>query len=271
MKKLIIFAIFMLLSACTAKSNHNLNSVLWVQTAAEYQANCYQAYNAAIANIEAAIADNRWTAAIEQTGDFSDLPPAVIFDLDETVLDNSQYQAQLLIDESDFRLPTWDQWVKLRKAKAIAGAVDFINFIQERGIEAIFITNRECNQRNNSLSACPQKSDSIENLRNLGITGIDSNNVLLKDEYRDWGSEKQNRREYVMKKYRILMIFGDDLGDFIADVKKEITPEKRKEIVANFKENWGKKWFILPNPMYGSWNQILTTPRYRYLHGIYNK
>ena len=157
MKKLIVFSILMLLTACTAKSNHNLNAVLWVQTAAEYQANCYQAYNAAMTNLEAAIADNRWTAAIEQTNDYSDLPPAVIFDLDETVFNTSQYQAQLLIDGADFQLSTWDQWVKLRKARAIAGAVNFINSIQARGIEAIFITNRECHKRNNSLNLCPQK------------------------------------------------------------------------------------------------------------------
>ena len=269
MKKLIYFSVLMLLTACAAKSNHNLNSVLWVQTAAEYQANSYQTYNAAMLNIEAAIADDRWTAAIEQTNDYSYLPPAVIFDLDETVLDNSEYQAQLLIDGADFQVSTWDQWLKMRKAQAIAGAIDFINFIQARGIEAIFITNRECRKRNNSLSSCPQKSDSVQNLYDLGITGIDSNNVLLKNEYSDWGNEKQSRREYIMEKYRILMIFGDDLGDFMPDVKKNITPEKRKEMATNFRENWGTKWFILPNPMYGSWNQILKPPRYRYLQGIY--
>lgn len=269
MKKLIYLAMVLLLAGCAANANHNLNSVLWVQTAAEFQANAYQAYNAAMQNIETAIADHRWTAAIEQTNHFYDLPPAVIFDLDETVFDTSQFQAQLVIEGSDFQLSAWDEWLKMRRAESIAGAVDFIHQVQEQGIETFFITNRECRKRQNRVSSCPQKSDTLENLKNIGITGINENNVLLKNEYNDWGSEKQSRRKFVAQKYRILMIFGDDLGDFIPNVKKEMTPEKRKELAAVFHENWGHKWFILPNPMYGSWHQILETPDNKYLQGIY--
>ena len=269
MKKLIYLAMILLLAGCTPNTNHNLNSVLWVQTAAEYQANAYQAYNAAMQNIETAIADHRWTAAIEQTHNFYDLPPAVILDLDETVFDTSEFQAQLVIDGSGFQVSVWDKWLKMRRAESIAGAVDFIDQIQAKGIETFFITNRECRKRQDRVSSCPQKTDTIENLKNIGIMGIDESNVLLKNEYSDWGSEKQTRRKFVAQKYRILMIFGDDLGDFIPNVKKEITPEKRCELTAVFHENWGRKWFILPNPMYGSWHQILEKPRNQYLQGIY--
>lgn len=271
MKKLIFLAIAVFLAGCAANANHNLNSVLWVQTAAEYQANAYQAYNAAMQNIETAIADQRWTAAIEQTHNFYDLPPAVILDLDETVFDTSKFQAQLVMETSGFQLSAWDEWLKMRRAESIAGAVDFIDQIQAKGIETFFITNRECRKRQESTYSCPQKSDTLENLRNIGITGIDENNVLLKNEYADWGAEKQSRRTFVAQKYRILMIFGDDLGDFIPNVKKEITPEKRSELTAVFHENWGRKWFILPNPMYGSWHQILETPYNQHLQGIYDE
>jgi acid phosphatase len=157
----------------------------------------------------------------------------------------------------------------MQSAEDISGAVAFIHYIQNKGIEVIFITNRKCHKRVNSLLPCPQESDTLENLKNLGIYGITENNILLKKEFLDWGSEKKNRREYISEKYRILMLFGDDLGDFIPDVKKNITPEKRKEIAAIYKSNWGRKWFIISNPMYGSWQRILKPPQQKYLKGLY--
>ncbi len=268
MKRCIYLAVLLLTASCTARTDHNLNSVLWVQTAAEYPANCHQAYNSALMNIDAAIADSRWTGALEQTNDFSDLPPAVIFDLDETVLDNSAYQAQLVKEGSGFQLSSWDQWVGMRQAGSIAGAVEFINYLQNQGVEVFFITNRECRKRSGSASPCPQEKDTIENLNALGISGIKGSNVLLKNEYADWVSEKQGRRAYIAEKYRILMLFGDDLGDFIPGVQNDIAPGKRREIAETYHANWGTKWFIIPNPMYGSWYKVLKTPPSTYLQGV---
>lgn len=269
MKYFIIFSVLFLLISCSQKTNPDFNSVLWIQTAAEYQASCDQAYNSASLNIEAALGDSRWTAAIEQTNDFYELPPAVIFDIDETVLDNSLYQAQLALDDSEFQLSSWDQWIQMQSAKDISGAVAYIHYIQNKGIEVLFITNRECHKRVNSLLPCPQESDTIENLKTLGISGITENNILLKNEFMDWGSEKKSRRKYISEKYRIIMLFGDDLGDFIPDVKKDITPKKRKEIAKIYKANWGTKWFIISNPMYGSWQRILKPPQHEYLQGLF--
>lgn len=269
MKHIIFFSVLFFSVSCSQKLNPDFNSVLWVQTAAEYQASCNQTYNNALLNIEAALGDNRWSAAIEQTSDFYELPPAVIFDIDETVLDNSLYQAQLALEDSEYQLSSWDQWVQMQKAEDIAGAVDFIHYIQEQGIEILFITNRECRKRDSSSLPCPQESDTIENLKALGISGITENNILLKNEFTDWGSEKKSRREYISEKYRIIMLFGDSLGDFIPHVKKDITPEKRKEIASIYKENWGTKWFIISNPMYGSWQRILKSPKHQYLQGLF--
>lgn len=268
MKKWLCFASLMLLVGCAAKTDPNRNSVLWVQTAAEYQANALQVYNAAMQNLETAVADQTWTAALEQTNNFFELPPAVIFDLDETVLNNSRYQAQLVIEQTVFCISSWDKWLAAGQADIIPGAAEFIRYIQSQGIEPIFISNRACRQRKESFYECPQKSDTIRNLNNLGITDISGSNVLLKNEFSDWGSEKKNRREYVIQKYRIIMIFGDDLGDFIPNVKTDITMERRMEMTSIYQENWGKTWYILPNPMYGSWYQLLKPPKEQYLKGI---
>ncbi|MDL1959352.1 MAG: acid phosphatase, partial [Deltaproteobacteria bacterium] len=125
--------------------------------------------------------------------------------------------------------------------------------------------NRECKKRENSELPCPQENDTIENLKRVGIKIVNPDNVLLKHEVRNWGSEKKNRRELISKRYRIIMLFGDDLGDFLPNVKSNITPYERDELVNAHNKKWGKMWFILSNPTYGSWNKILQEPKNQYL------
>ncbi len=72
------------------------------------------------------MADKGWTAApVEQKGDFSGLPPAVVLDIDETVLDNSLYQAWLVRTGSAFSLKTWNEFCNAKVSRAVAGAVAF--------------------------------------------------------------------------------------------------------------------------------------------------
>ena len=211
--------------------------------------------------------ERAWTAALEQTGDFAALPLAVIMDIDETVLDNARYQAQLVIDQTDFNPNTWDHWISLKAAAAIPGAVDFIKALNERDVEVFYITNRECRPRKGNSSACPQEQDTIDNLAKVGIAGVAPDNIMLKNEQRHWPSEKRRRREAVAARFRILMLFGDDLGDFLPDVKKDITPRQRKVLVRRYAGHWGRKWYILSNPAYGSWLRVLVAPKAQYLKG----
>ena len=73
-------------------------SVLYMQTSAEFIANNLQVYENAAKAIDLALSDKSWSAAIEQNGDFSKKLPAIIIDVDETVLDNSPYQARAIKD-----------------------------------------------------------------------------------------------------------------------------------------------------------------------------
>src|SRR5205085_1146217 len=63
-------------------SERNLDASLWLQTAGEYRALCLQTYRTAGEHLL------RKRAAQPK----GDAPPAVIMDLDETVLDNSPFQ-----------------------------------------------------------------------------------------------------------------------------------------------------------------------------------
>ncbi len=263
----VIAVCIVLLSGCVTTANDNMNSTLWLQSSSEYMASSLQTYNVARGNTDLALHDKNWTAAPEQTGDFSSLPVAVVMDVDETVLDNSKYQAKLVKTGTAWSSDTWDAWLALDSAPAVPGAVDFIHFLKKKQIRVFYITNRTCRPRKQTDAKCPQEKDMIDNLARVGIAGVKPENILLKNEQPDWTSEKKTRLELIAAHHRILMLFGDNLGDFLPGVKKNITPARRHALVLQYKNNWGRKWYVLSNPIYGSWLNVLGEPKSSYLVG----
>ena len=254
------------LAAAASNANPNLNATLWLQASAEYKALTTQTYALAKMQLKAALEDKSWTAALEQSGNVRDLKPAVILDIDETVLDNSPYQAELIRKNRHYCSDSWDRWIEKTEAAPIPGAKAFVQYAQRLGVEVIYITNRTCRERDNPDQRCPQKQDTINNLRRLGFPAT-SETVMLRKEKRGWGSEKRSRREEIVKNYRVLMMIGDDLGDFIPGVKKNVSPEQRTEKMADHSSWWGNRWHILPNPMYGSWLRALGEESQDHLQG----
>ena len=123
----------------------NLNAVLWMQTAVEYKAATVQTYRVAQAALLQGLRDPHWTAALEQTGDFANLPPAVILDLDETVLDNSAFDARLVaspVPQNEIGVE-WTKWANEIGAGLVPGAIDFLQFAHANGVTPIYITNRK--------------------------------------------------------------------------------------------------------------------------------
>ena len=230
----------------TATTAHeNLNAVLWMQTALEYEASALQAYRLAQQQLDAALADRSWTAALEQQADASTLKPAVIVDVDETVLDNSYYQARLIRDATSYHTSTWDPWVLEARATAIPGAVEFARFAAARGVTIFYVTNRTAN-----LEAATRK-----NLAAVGFPLSDAvDTVLARGERPEWqASGKSSRRAHVARDYRILLLIGDDLGDFVVDAGG--SPEERRVRTAAQAGWWGQRWIMVPNPTYGSWER----------------
>lgn len=248
------------MAACaTAPERRNthegLNSTLWMQTSAEYRVLAAQAYHRAEAIVEKALADPAWTAAIEQARqDLQNLPPAIIVDIDETVLDNSCFQAQLALEQQRFSEPLWESWVKAASAESIPGAQEFLAWAAEqKNITVFYITNR-----NVSVEAYTMK-----NLKAKGFPvteGVDV--VLSKGDCGSSSSDKSARRRHVCEAYRVLLLAGDDLGDFISRAKD--TPENRVKAAADYISYWQDKWILLPNPLYGSWEGAL----YGYDNGL---
>lgn len=252
--------------ASEASAHHNFNSVLWYQTSAEFRANSLQTYRQATDLLGKAKSDHQWTVWPQTNA--TQLPPAIIVDIDETILDNSPAAAQDVLTNAAFSTESWDRWVSLAKADAVPGAVAFVNAAEALGIKVLYISNRECSQRAGNTSVCPQKADTFNNLKAVGIQQITPSQIWLKAEQPDWTSEKESRRQLAMQRYRIIMSVGDDFGDFLPNVKKNITPAQRAALVDQYQSHWGTKFFMLTNPTYGSWDTILNQPKQQYLRGF---
>jgi 5'-nucleotidase (lipoprotein e(P4) family) len=236
-------------------------ATLWVRNSAEFRAASETIYRAAGEALARGLADPASTAEPAQAGDFSALPPAVVMDIDETVLDNSEPQAEMLLKGTCFDgFPKlWDDWVAKRSAPAVPGAAEFIRDAREardgenRAVRIFFITNRECAPRAGSKAACPQQDDTAANLESLGLGSATlADDLMLKGERAEWGSEKLARRQAVARTHRIVLNVGDDLADFLPAVRRATVTERDRAHCAH-RDAWGRRWFLVPNPMYGSW------------------
>lgn len=226
----------------------HLNATLWTQTAAEYETAALQAYELAGVMLEWALREPTWTASLEQleAGGHEALPPAVILDVDETVLDNSAYQARLLLEDEEFATASWNDWVREARAEPVPGALEFTRAAADRGVTVFYVTNR------NHVVEEPTR----ENLEAAGFPLRDDIDVLLtRDELPDWGSDKGTRRAAVAAEFRVLLLVGDNLGDFLDGVRTD--PETRSAMVREHADWWGRRWIVLPNPQYGSWEGAL--------------
>jgi acid phosphatase len=240
-------------------------ATLWMRTSAEYRSSAEGTYRSALQGLQRGLADTGWSAEPTQTGDFSRLPPAVVMDIDETVLDNGAPQARMLLNGTcpgEFDA-IWDAWIAERAAPAVPGAVAFIRAArelkdpQDRQLRVFLITNRECGARAGVVSACPQQDDTLANLRALGLDAATlDDDLMLKSERPEWVSEKLPRRKQVAQEYRIVLNVGDDLADFIPEVRRQSLAE-REQARCRHHDWWGTRWFVIPNPMYGSWQRAL--------------
>jgi acid phosphatase len=226
-------------------AHDSFEATLWVQTALECRLLCEQAYLLAGEQLERALADPAWTAALEQEGDFSDLPPAVILDVDMTVLDNTPFEARLIREGRDFERALWDEWVARAEAPAVPGALEFARRAHELGVELFYVTNRRAKH----------EEATRRNLEAVGFpVSSERDTVLLRDEREEWDGNKGTRRSHVAATHRILLLVGDDMNDLLSGTRDPgMGPEGRLARAEQFREHWGRRWIVLPNPYYGSW------------------
>ena len=202
-------------------------ATLWVQTSAEFRALCYQSFNLAKMNLDAFLASYSGSKKV-----------AISVDVDETLIDNSAYQAFLVGKDFGYSSKTWGPWIESGQAAAYPGAIEFLNYARLRGVEVFYITNIKMQYYD----------DASKKFASLGFPFIDKEHLLFRTDT----SNKQPRRDMVEKDYVIALFLGDNLNDFLSVFSKKPIDERSAE-VDKIREEWGKRFIVFPNPMYGDW------------------
>lgn len=255
-RKEILLILFMLISIFSF-GNNNLNNekqvqmsyeklqsqqtvlgTVWMQTSGEYRASVYQVYNTA---------KDRFM--IEKKNNKNKKKKlAVIVDIDETVLNNMYTQTEYIREGTNYSHEEWDAWAKAEKATAMPGAVEFVNFIYKNGGEVFYLTNRKEAEREVTLS----------NLLKENFIADNEHLILKIGE-----SSKERRRQEIEKKYNVIIYIGDDLNDFIDSGK---TAEEKRQKIDELRNEFGRKYFIIPNPVYGSFESAIDENYYKVDH-----
>lgn len=224
-------------------------ATLWLQAAHESDAVVSSLYGGAEARLDAALAGSTHALANGERLEASTTkPPAIIVDIDETILDNDAFNARGVakryarFDESWF-----DCWGEEQQARAYAGAVRFLNTAVARGAVVFYVTNRRENQRKAVVAT----------LRREGFPIVGAGDNVVFRGYATTGDdgsrEKGARRQCVAQQFRVAMMFGDNLGDFIDHVDGSPAERRQRAADEGADARWGDTWFMLPNPVYGSW------------------
>jgi len=212
--------IYILLLCFLFSENKLPNDVRWVVNSTEYKSLCHQTYNHA-------------TLQLNQYNDMKkNKKLAIIMDLDETVLDNSQYQIDIFEKNESYKPETWAKWVLKEEAKLVPGAKEFIDVVREKGIQLIFISNRmdaRLQATKNNMKKC--NIFSSEDIYLLRLDRADKKHIRRNEVYTSTG------RMSTYSNFEVILYIGDAMGDF---------PNN------DFGE-FGKRQFVLPNPMYGKW------------------
>ena len=222
-----------------ANLQYQVGGTLYMQKAAEYRSLAYQAFNLARLRLDADL-DKKNVKKLPKAE--RGMPRAIVVDIDETILDNSPAQAYSIANNAPFNLKDWYAWGEMRKAKAVPGAVAFLNYAVSKGAKIFYVSNRDE----------VQKQATIDNLKNVGLTDVGNDNVIL----RAGESSKEARRTAIAKTYRIVMLMGDNLDDFSNVFEKRSIADRFAE-TDKARENFGRNFIVLPNAMYGTWENAI--------------
>lgn len=215
-------------SAQIPTQEHSVQAVNWQQQAAEYRALCLQAYNYARLSLDLMLDTTKM--------DVSKL--AIVTDLDETVVDNSPYNAKMIELDEAYQKSRWIEWGDEISAKAVPGSVEFFKYAASRGVETFYVSNRYPEQL----------AVTIKNLEKLDLPFVDEAHVLLRNQ----SSGKLERRNKVEESHHIIMLIGDNLADF-TDLFEKQKSERRHLLVDSLAAEFGSRFIVLPNVMYGDW------------------
>ncbi len=209
----------------------------YFQQSAEVVALQKQAYNLATARFDDYV--NSYKAFKGEDADLSKL--AIITDVDETVIDNSELIVRDMNACHEFTTwDTWKVWEREGQPKLIPGALEFLSHVNKTGVSIYYVSNRY--QEN--------KSSTLATLKQLKLPQVNDAHVLL------YGPPKTERRASVKKDHILIMQLGDSLHDFSGDfakVKRDM--KKSRALVKKNSDKFGTEYIVFPNSTYGYWSK----------------
>ena len=205
-------------------------AVLYQQHSAECKALYYQAFNLAKIMLDKDLVNKKLKGK-----------RAVVVDIDETILDNSPFEAKMITKNAKYP-EDWYVWTSLAKAKALPGAAEFLNYAASKGVAVFYVTNR----MESEIAV------TLKNLKDEKFPMADTLHLIPKKNE----SSKENRRLKIMEKYRIVLLAGDNLTDFSA-VFDKTSLETRDAKTTELRNEFGRRFIVLPNAMYGDWERAM--------------
>ncbi len=218
-------------SSNPSSQNSLMMAVAWKQTAAEYRALYYQAYNIARMQVERALS----------TRTPGDKTLAVLMDMDDTILNTVNYWGYLINNnQAFFDDSIWDRWIPENKVVPTPGSVDFLAFCKDNDVEVFYVTSR--NQGAKTFEYA------MDHLKINGFPYADENHLTVLTDT----SNKQKRQDEIGNDYEIVLFMGDNLNDFkrvyyVTDI------DERTKLMEQDKDLFGRKFILLPNPTDGHW------------------
>ena len=204
------------------------DSIRWVRDAAEYRAAVLQTYRLVTAQVER-------EAAGRAVGSW-----AVVLDADETVISNLTYQVERARAGLGYSTESWAAWVRRREATPLPGAAAFLTRVRGLGGKIAIVTNRlgsECDDTTavftrdalvyDAMLCRPNGSPSDKNTRFDAVRGGTAPGIATPVE--------------------VIACVGDNIQDF-PGLTQKVKDAGEAGFVA-----FGQRFFVLPNPMYGSW------------------
>jgi 5'-nucleotidase (lipoprotein e(P4) family) len=214
----------------TVVTDGKLFATVYQQRAAEYRALCFQAFNIAYQRVDEIIL----TRTLK--------PKTIVTDIDETILNNSPYEAHQTLQGKDYESASWYEWVSMVNADTVPGSPTFLKYASSKGLEIFYITNRSEKER----------EVTIKNLQKFNFPNSDSAHLFPRQD----NSSKEERRQSIAASHDIVMLMGDNLGDFSYLFDKKNT-EERMQNVNSVAAEFGSRFIVLPNPVYGDWESSI--------------
>lgn len=216
------------MSPAAANPSIQTTGTSWVNRAAEYHALVLQAYRHAAAAIEPMVAG-------KAPGSW-----AVILDADETVISNVQYQLEIERAGQTFAAATWNAWTKRREAMPLPGAGPFLDRIRAFGGRIAIVTNR-------LESECADTRAVFEAHALVFDVMLCRPDGTPSDKNPRFATVAAGTYPGARGPVEVVAWIGDNILDFPG-----LSQTIRQQGVPAFAE-FGRRYFVIPNPMYGSW------------------